>query len=165
MATMTGSFSLPTAQRTSQLVNDTRFSSIREYVLDLNSLSGSNQVTISDLPPVSIIYRVDLIVLTPFSATTDEQYNIEISKSDDTILMDSSWNDPNTNGTYSTNCYSVIAQGSEGLIINHNLSTIVSGSAILRLYIYNNVAEYTRLLTNDNLYYRTEDFAGIHVNT
>ena len=120
MGNVLGSFSLPTAQRTSQLINDTRFSSIQEYILDYNSLSGSTQIDITDILPGSVIYRIDLIILSAFSDLTGSQHDIEISCNNGNILMDKKWNDPNMIGTYTTNCYVSIRNKSELIHINHS---------------------------------------------
>ena len=63
MSLIKGSFTLPTPQRTSQLVNDTRFSSIREYVLDSSILSDTTTLDIADLLSGSVIYRIDLMLI------------------------------------------------------------------------------------------------------
>ena len=165
MGNVTGSLTLPTPQRTSQLINDTRFSSIREYVLNSSNLSGSNKLDIVDLIPGSVIYRIDLIILSAFSDTSGMQKSIEISCDNGGVLMDSEWNDPNMIGTYSTNCYTNIRTSNDVVHIMHNLDNIISGSAILRLYVYNNIDSYTRMLTSDGLYYHTVDTNGVNVVT
>lgn len=163
MAAVYGNLMLPTAQRTSQLVNDTRFSSIREYILDSNSLSGATQLEISDLSRDSVIYRIDLIVTAPFNTLDGAQHNIEVADQEGNILMDNDWNDPNMIGTYSTNCYSIMNGSNTKLTVTHDLSNISSGAAILRLYVYDTVSEYVRMLTSDSLYYHTMDNIGVNV--
>ena len=163
MGKINGSFSLPTPQRTSQLINDTRFSSIREYVLNTSVLSGSTQLDISDILPGSVIYRIDLIVLSAFSDAGGSQHNIEISCDNGGVLMNAEWNDPNTIGTYSTNCYTTIRTSEDLMHINHTLSDMISGSAIVRFYMYSNIDTYTKLLTSDGLYYHTSDEVGVNV--
>ena len=163
MGTVTGSFSLPTAQRTSQLINDTRFSSIREYVLNSSTLSGSTQLDIGDLMSSSVIYRIDLIVLSAFSDLSGAQHNIEITCDNGGTLMSAEWNDPNTIGTYSTNCYTSIRNASDVVHVIHSLGEMLTGSAILRFYIYNTVDTYTKLLTSDGLYYHTANDVGVEV--
>ena len=163
MGLKAGVFTLPTPQRTSQLVNDTRFSSIREYVLDSSTLAGTTQLNISDLIVGSVIYRIDLYVINAFSSASGEQHNIEVKKSDGSVLMSSEWNDPNSIGTYVTECYTSIDSANQSLQVIHSLSNMISGSAILRLYMYTNVNTTTQLLTSDNLYYHTMDNNGIDV--
>lgn len=163
MGNIKGSFSLPTPQRTSQLINDTRFSSIREYVLDSSTLSDSTQLDISDLASGSVIYRIDLIVLSAFSDASGIQHSIEISCDNGGILMDAEWNDPNVIGSYSTNCYASIRTIDDIIHITHSLGNSLSGSALLRFYLYSNVDTYTRMLTSDGLYYRTIDNSSINV--
>ena len=163
MGKVSGSFSLPTAQRTSQLINDTRFSSIREYVLNSSTLADSSQLDISDLLSGSVIYRIDLIVLSAFSDASGRQHDIEITCDNGGVLMESEWNDPNNIGSYSTNCYASIRTPEDLVHVNHTLGNIMSGSAILRFYIYNNIDTYTKLLTSDGLYYHTKDDVGIDV--
>ena len=137
MAKIAGSFSLPIPPHTSQLVNDTRFSSIREYVLNSASLSGSSQLDISDLSEGSVIYRIDLVVFEAFSDDTGNQHDIEITAGSDNVLMDAEWNDPNTVGSYTAACHTIISSENSSLQLTHSLANIVSGSAILRLYMYN----------------------------
>lgn len=163
MGTIAGSFALPTTQRTSQLINDTRFSSIQEYVLDSSTLSGSTQIDIADLPVGSVIYRIDLLVLNEFSDIGGNQHDIEISCDNGGVLMDAEWNDPNTTGVYSTSCYTSIRSSSDLVHITHSLSNMLTGSAILRFYIYSNIDTYTRLLTADGLYYHTADGKSVTV--
>ena len=161
MGVVSGGFSLPTAQRTSQLINDTRFSSIREYVLNSSSLKGSSQIDISDIGVNSVIYRIDLIVLSAFSDSTGAQHSIRVY-TDDSTLMAAECNDPNEVGTYATDCYATI-KSNGSIHISHTLSNMLTGSAILRFYIYNNIDEYARLLTSDMLYYHTIDRQGADV--
>ena len=163
MSSVKGSFTIPTPQRTSQLVNDTRFSSIREYVLDESTLSGSTRLDITDLLPGSVIYRIDLIVLSAFSDSTGAQHDIEITCDNGGVQMDAEWNDPNTVGTYSTNCYTSIRTPSDVVHVIHSLGSMLSGAAILRFYIYSNIDTYSKLLTSDNLYYHTMDNVGVNV--
>ena len=126
MGKVTGSFVIPTPQRTSQLINDTRFSSIREYILDSNTLSDSTQLDISDLLSGSVIYRIDLIVLSAFSDESGKQHNIEISCDNNGILMNAEWNDPNTIGSYSTTCYTTIRSAEDIVHVNHSLGNMIS---------------------------------------
>ena len=165
MGPVKGSFTLPTTQRTSQLINDTRFSSIREYVLNSNTLSGSTQVDINDLIPGSVIYRIDLIVLSAFSDTSGAQHDIQITCDNGGVIMDSKWNDPNMIGSYTTNCYANIRTSTDMIHVIHSLGNLISGSALLRFYIYNNVDTYTKMLTSDGLYYRTVNTVGVDVTT
>ena len=163
MGKITGSFILPTPQRTSQLINDTRFSSIREYILDSASLSGSSQLDISDLMSGSVIYRIDLVVLNAFSDASGAQHNITISCDNGGVLLAAECNDPNTIGTYVTNCYTTIRSPQDDVHITHDLGELITGSAILRFYIYNTIDTYQKMLTRDNLYYRTMDDTGIDI--
>lgn len=163
MSIVKGSFTLPTSQRTSQLVNDTRFSSIQEYVLNSAVLSGSTQLDISDLLAGSVIYRIDLIVLNAFSDASGAQHSIEVSCDNGGVLMDAEWNDPNSVGTYTTDCYTTIRTTSDLVHVTHSLSSMLTGSAILRLYVYTNAGTYTKMLTSDSLYYHTSDNVGVDV--
>lgn len=163
MGSVAGSFVLPTPQRTSQLINDTRFSSIREYVLDSSILSGSTQLDISDLMPSSVIYRIDLIVLSAFNDQYGNQLNMKITCDNGGTLMAAEWNDPNTIGTYTTNCYTSIRTAADVIHVIHDLGAVLSGSAILRFHIYNTIDTYTKMLTSDGLYYHTMDNVGVLV--
>ena len=140
MAKIAGSFALPMPPHTSQLVNDTRFSSIREYVLNSASLSGSTQLDISDLSEGSVIYRIDLVIFEAFSDESGDQHDIAIASESGDVLMSNEWNDPNTLGTYTASCHTTISSSNKNLHLTHSLSNIVSGAAILRLHIYNNSA-------------------------
>lgn len=161
--TIIGNFSLPTAQRTSQLINDTRFSSIREYVLSASLFKDTDVIEITDLTPSSLIYRADIIVTSPFTTLDGKQHSISVVDMENTILFDSTWNDPNIIGTYTTNCYVGITTVNAKLKVLHDLREATGGNAILRLYLYNNIDEYIKLLTSDGLYYHTEDIVGIDV--
>ena len=138
MGKITGSLSLPTPQCTSQLINDTRFSSIREYLLNSSVLSNTTSLDIADISSGSVIYKIDLIILSAFNDNTGNQHDIEISYGNNNVLMNSKWNDPNTVGTYTTNCYAIIRSEEDIIHINHTLANAVSGSALLRFYIYTN---------------------------
>ena len=127
-----GRFTLPAPGKTSDLVNDKRFMSIRDYVLNSDSLSGSSSISITDLVVGSVVQQVDLLVTTPFTPS-GTQYNITVKGSDNTILMDPSWNDPNTAGMYSTPCYYRIVNS---IIVEHDLGSLTGGSAVLRLHVY-----------------------------
>ena len=135
MGLLTGGFTLPMPQRTSQLVNDSRFSSIQEYLLDSSSLSGLTQLDIADLKVGSVIYRIDLVILSAFRDNSGSQHNIEISCGDN-VLMASEWNDPNRVGTYTTNCYGIVNSTNNVVHIKHSPTSISAGSAILRIYSF-----------------------------
>ena len=163
MGKILGSLMLPTVQRTSQLVNDTRFSSIREYVLNAESLQDAFSVEISDLALDSVIYRIDLIVSNPFYNLDGSETEISVKDEENNILLDTAWSDPSSIGTYTTNCYAIINETNQKLTITHNFKNISSGTAILRLHMYTNIDRYMHLLTSDNLYYRTMDVIGVDV--
>lgn len=156
-----GTFVLPSAHRTSQLVNDTRFSSIREYLLDVGTLTGTNAIAIDDLLMKSTIFRIELIVLQGFSTSGHDSETIEIVSSDGDHLMDAQWNDPKKVGSYVSDCY-YTTEGTPGeLQIHHSLAAMESGLAILRLHVYNNVTEYQDLLTSDGKTYLTKDLCSV----
>ena len=158
-----GSFSVPVVSNTSQLINDTRFSSIREYVLDTSTLAGSTQLDITDLPANAVIYRIDLLILNAFSVTSGDQLNIEVTRENGDILMDNLWNDPNNVGTYTTNCYAILSGSSETLHILHDLGSAISGSAVLRFHLYTSGEDYVKLLTNQEEVYETVDTVDINL--
>jgi len=158
-----GSFNLPTPQRTSQLVNDTRFSSIREYVLNVEVLKDTSTLEINDLPANSVIYRIDLIVNAPMTSLDGIQHNLSVSDTNGNVLFKNEWNDPNVIGTYTSNCYGILDAGSIKIKVNHDMTNLTSGSAILRFHVYTNIDEYMHLLTIDSLYYHTMDRVGINV--
>lgn len=164
MGKVNGSLSLPHSRRASQLINDTRFSSIREYVLNSESLSGSTQLDIGDLPSNAVIYRIELIVLTAFSTLNGAQHNISVTCDNGGILMDSSWNDPNMVGTYVTDCYTTLRGNLDVVHIIHSLSDISTGSCILRIHFYTDETdEYDIMETADDKDYVTIDTKTIDV--
>lgn len=131
MGSIPGSFTLPSIQCTSQLINDAGFLSIREYRLDVNNLRGSSQINISEFAGATI-YRIELLVLDAFTDSSGSQHNIEISCDSAGVLMNAKWNDPNVVGLYSTPCNATINDKNDGIHITHSLSSMVSGSAIVR---------------------------------
>ena len=134
MSSRFGSIALPAPNSTSDLVNDSRFLSIHDYVLNLSVLSGGSTLTITDLPQGAIIIRVDIRVTTAFTTVPDVQHNIEITNSNGSVvLMDNEWNDPNVVGSYSTECYHVV---SGNLKVTHDLASMQTRSAILRFHLY-----------------------------
>ncbi len=163
MASVTGSFSVPVLSNTSQLVNDTRFSSIREYILDNSVLSDTTQLLINDLPLKAIIYRIDLLIINAFSTTAGSQLNIEVTRNDGTVLMNKEWNDPNTIGTYTTNCYTTLSGAVENIKVNHDLGSATNGSAILRFHLYTSGEDYVKLLTNRQEKYETVDTEDVNL--
>ena len=132
MAVTNGSFSLPTPSRTSEIVNDSRYMSILEYPLTATTLRGTTTLSISGLNVNAIIHQVDIVVSTPFVSDQD-QNNISVSGADGTVLMDAEWNDPNTEGVYSSDCYYPITST---VTVTHDLTNMTAGAGLLRLYIH-----------------------------
>ena len=164
MGKVSGSMSLPVNRRASQLINDVRFSSIREYVLNSESLSGSTQLDIDDIPANAIIYRIELIVLHAFSTLSGDQHNISITCDNGGTLMESEWNDPNMVGSYATNCYTTVRGNLDLVHVIHSLSNIATGFAILRLHLYTDETDdYSIMETNDAKDYLTLDKEAINV--
>ena len=164
MGSFKGNFSLPTSRRASQLINDTRFSSIRDYVLNSESLSGSTQLDIEDLPSNAVIYRIELIVLSAFSNLNGDQHNISVTCDNGGTLMDSSWNDPNMIGSYVTDCYTTLRGNLDLVHVIHSLSDISTGSGVLRIYFYTDETDnYAVMETNDANDYLTTDTNTIDV--
>lgn len=164
MGNIKGSLSLPASRRASQLINDTRFSSIRDYILNSESLSGSTRLDIDDLPSNAVIYRIELIVLNAFSNLNGDQHNISVTCDNGGTLMDSSWNDPNMVGTYVTDCYTTLRGNLDLVHVIHSLSNISSGLGILRIHFYTDETdEYAVMETNDSNDYLTLDTNTIDV--
>ena len=138
MGKTNGGLLLPSIQHASQLINDVRFSSIREYVLNSESLSGSTQLDIDDIPSNTVIYRIELVVLNAFGNANGDQHDITITCDNGGILMNNTWNDPNTVGSYVTDCYTSIRGSTDQLHVIHSLSDISTGAAILRIHCYTN---------------------------
>ena len=161
MSETVGKFFMPQVRKTSDLINDTRFSSIHEYVLDGTSLSGSPALDISDLGAGSTIYRIELVVFSPLTAGNTTE-TIQVTGGN-TILMASNWNNPMAKGTYVTDCYYSVGGTPGELTVNHSLAGYTSGMALLRLHVYNNVVDYTDLLTNSGAAYYTQDQRSVEV--
>ena len=167
MAKVKGIFSLPHSSRLgSQLINDTGFSSIREYVLNSESLSSTTQLDIDDLPQDTIIYRIELIILEGFSDLSGTQHNISVSTKTGNELMNANWNDPNTEGTYATNCYVTSVGGTVNpLQVFHNVKDAISGVGILRIHMYTKQTDEVEVMrTSDNERYVTLDTESVIVN-
>lgn len=157
-----GPFTLPPARKTSELENNSRFSSIREYAVNSSTLSGSIILEVDDLPANAIIYQIDIMIRSPFTVE-GSQANLEVQTKKNDILMSREWNDPTVNGTYSSECY-YITDGSSGEVrIVHNLGSNTSGLFILRLYLYENVGQYESFMTSQNQQYRTMDHVAMNV--
>ena len=156
MAAVVGSFCLPPVTKTSELINDTRFTSLHEYVLDVSTLTGTTALDINDLPAGSTIYRIELVVFSPLNGgNVTETISVNGGSS---ILMGAQWNNPSVRGTYVTDCYYTTGGASGELIVHHSLASISSGMALLRLHVYNNVVDYTDLLTvNGQVYYTMDE--------
>ena len=164
MGKVSGGLVLPVIRRASQLINDTKFSSIREYILNSETLSGTTQLDIEDIPSNAVIFRIELIVLSAFSNMKGDQHTITIKCDNDTTLMDGTWNDPNMVGSYETDCYSILHSNMGKLHIIHSLSDIISGFGILRVYFYTDETdEYDALQTNENADYLTIDLNTIDI--
>ena len=115
---------------------NTRVGSVEDRLLNRNTLSGNNSYEITGLEEGFVIYRLELVVDTPFYTDPDVQHNISVYGEDDTtLLMDQNWNDPNTVGAYSSSVnYTVGSQGK--LVVHHDLINMISGIATLRIYGY-----------------------------
>lgn len=157
-----GPFTLPPARKTSELENNSRFSSIREYAVNSSTLSGSIILEVDDLPANAIIYQIDVMIRSPFTVE-GSQANLEIQTKKNDVLMNRSWNDPTVVGTYSSECY-YITDGSSGEVrVVHNLGSNTTGLFILRLYLYENVGQYESFQTSQNQQYRTKDKIAVDV--
>ena len=100
---------------------DTRVTGVNAYNLNETSVYGTTEYKITDLKEGDLIYRVDLQILTPFSDGDTSQFNISIYGESGELLMPETWNDPNTEGTYSSSLNYLV--GSEHkLTIQHNLT-------------------------------------------
>ena len=164
MGKVNGSLTLPAIRRASQLINDIRFSSIREYVLNSESLSGTTQLDIDDIPSNAVIYRIELVVLSAFGDISGDQHNIAITCDNGGTLMDSSWNDPNMVGSYDTDCYTMLRGNLDKVHVIHSLSNIVNGFGILRIHFYTDETdEYDKMKTMNADDYLTIDTETIDI--
>jgi hypothetical protein len=165
MAKTIGNFTLPqngAVHKTSQLENDSRFSSIYEYILDSSTLNGSASLEISDLPVNTVITKIEMYVLEGITksisgATTMSIVGTNTSSSLSGTLMNTKCNDPDNVGLYCTDCYFVVKSTKDTVSVNHNASTCTGGSIILRLTTYQSPYEYTPLSTADGLSYTMSD--------
>ena len=132
MANTRGGLVLPSPTRTSDLINDSNYLSIREYSLSRSVLSGGTPVVIDDITIGTVITRVEIDVTTAFVSSAT-QNNISVEDESGEVLMDSDWNDPNTAGRYVCTCYHEVTGD---LHIVHDLAAASAGGATLRLYLY-----------------------------
>lgn len=131
MSQMVGGFSLPVPNKTSQLENDSHFTSVKEYTLTSSSLSGTSTYSITDLPVGNKLVKTEVIVNTAF--VTSSQANLSISGDNSTVILNQGYNDPNVAGSYINDCdYTVTANG---VTVNHNLGSATAGSLVLRLHL------------------------------
>lgn len=164
MSKVSGSLTLPVIRRASQLINDVKFSSIREYVLNSESLSGSSQLDIEDIPANAVIFKIELVVLSAFGNLNGDQHNISVTCDNGGTLMDNTWNDPNMVGSYVTDCYTMLRGNIDKVHVIHSLSDITTGSGILRIHFYTNETDDLDVVeTNTSSDYLTIDTSTINV--
>ena len=158
-----GAFISPNPTKMSDLENDNNYIIIREYVLDAASLAGTTSIKIDDIEAGNVITNIGLNVTTPFVSSNNDD-TIEVITDSGTVLMNKAWNDPNVIGNYITDCAYEIVGNPDEIIINHTLSGMTAGYAILRIEMYGNNATYEELLTSDNTVYTTKDNVTTEVN-
>ena len=131
MSKMVGDFSLPVPNKTSQLENDSHFTSVKEYTLSYTSLSDTSTYAITDLPVGKKLVKTEVIVNTAFVTST--QGNLSITGDNSAVILNQGYNDPNVVGNYINDCnYTVTANG---VTVNHNLGSATAGSLVLRLHL------------------------------
>ena len=81
-----GAFINPSPKSLSDLINDNNYMSIREYILDADSLKGNSTIAISDLNAGSSIVRVSLNVKTPF-VSPNSVNTIEVVSDTNQVLV------------------------------------------------------------------------------
>ena len=86
-----------------------------------------------------------LKIITPF-ASNNASDTIEVATDSGEVLMDKSWNDPNLEGYYSTECLYEVNGNENEILIKHTLSAMTSGSAILRIEMYGNIFHHFNLI-------------------
>lgn len=133
MAETYGGFSLPTPNRTSQLTNDSQYTSARDYIVDYEDTAAGTDLEISDLTPGTVIYKVEINVSTAFN--TSAQGNLGMYGDSDAVIVDPSWCDPNEVGNYVNSCYYQVTN-THKVTLKHNLSSASAGVAVVRLFIY-----------------------------
>lgn len=158
-----GYFINPSPTSLSDLTNDNNYMVIREYVLDRASLVGADSIAISDINAGSTIVKTSLNVISPFIIPKGEPL-IELVTDSGTQLMNKYCNDLSTPNNYSTDSYYITNGNTNEIILKHTLSNMSSGTAILRLELYENLPNYEELLTSDNKLYTTKDNSVVNVN-
>ena len=158
-----GAFISPNPTKMSDLQNDNNYIIIREYELNSASLNGNSPIGIQNIDAGNVITNIGLKVIIPF-ASNNANDTIEIVTDSGEVLMDKSWNDPNLEGYYSTECLYEVNGNENEILIKHTLSAMTSGSAILRIEMSGNNAAYDELLTSDNTVYTTKDNQTTEVN-
>lgn len=157
-----GSFINHNPTKLSDLQNDTKYIAIYDYILDASTVKGNSSISINNIIEGSIITNISLKVNIPFVSNNTKD-TIEVITDSGEILMDKSWNDPNIQANYSVECSYTINGNQNEIIINHSLSEITKGSAILRIELYAINTEYEELLTVDNTVYTTIDSEPVEV--
>ena len=157
-----GYFINPSPTSLSDLVNDHNYMVIRDYILDSSTLKGSNVIAISDLAAGSVIIKIAIKVETPFKSNKTTN-TIEVASDSGSILMDASWNDPAIASDYSSDCFYVVNGNNNEVLVNHTLSGITAGYAILHLEMYENISEYEPLQTQSGQDYNTADQKTVDV--
>ena len=158
-----GAFISPNPTKMSDLENDNNYIIIREYALDVASLAGTTSIKIDDIEAGNVITNIGLNVTTPFVSSNNDD-TIEVITDSGTVLMNKAWNDPNVIGNYITDCAYEIVGNPDEIIVNHTLSDIIAGYAILHIEMYGNNTTYEELLTSDNTVYTTKDNVTTEVN-
>ncbi len=157
-----GYFINPSPTSLSDLVNDHNYMVIRDYILDSSTLKGSNVIAISDLAAGSVITKIVIKIETPFKSSNTTN-TIEIASDSGSILMDASWNDPAIASDYSSDCFYVVNGNNNEVLVNHTLSSITEGYAILHIEMYENTPEYETLQTQSGEDYNTADQKTVDV--
>ena len=135
MANTYGGFSLPTPNRTSQLTNDSQYTSARDYIIQQSDVEGSDSLEIADLTPGSVIYKIEINISTAFNPGVDIQGNLGVYGDGGATIIDPQWNDPNEVGNYVNSCRYTVGESGK-ITLRHNLGYSTAGLAVIRLFIY-----------------------------
>ena len=145
-----GAFINPSPKSLSDLINDNNYMSIREYILDTDSLKGNSANAGSS------IVRVSLNVKTPFVSPNSVNI-IEVVSDTNQVLLSSAANDPAIANNYISECSYITSGNDNEVLVKHNLSGMTAGLAILRIELYENINDYEPIATSDSKDYNTMD--------
>ena len=106
---------------------------IKEVHLNTYTLRETTQLQFDDLREGEVIYRIDIVISTPFETVGERQLNLSIKDSKGAILVPNTWSDPNKAGNYTTSI-SYTATNNAKLIIQHDMADATAGIGYIRIF-------------------------------